>query len=137
MPLTMPHGESKDKRPALQQCGFATLGGKRGVPLWGKPHEGTAAETTVPNTLLAAIAACLAQHGGAPGAYLSVADAARVTADHLTALGATRCISRLPATSTACGRLIPEAVAHTTWAEVGVRAHTKPTPYRPVTSYKA
>jgi transposase len=60
-----------------------------------------------------------------------------VTEDNLAALGDTLFISRLPATYNACGRLIAEAVAHKTWAEVGVLAHTKPTTHRPVTSYKA
>src|SRR5262249_1866808 len=44
-------------------------------------------------------------------------------------------ITRLPATYSECGRLIAEAVAHNTWEEVGVLAHTKPTTHRPVTSY--
>src|SRR5919108_1653522 len=30
-----------------------------------------------------------------------------------------------------------EAVAHNTWEDIGVLAHTKPTQQRPVTSYKA
>ena len=60
-----------------------------------------------------------------------------MTGDKLTALGDTLFITRLPATSNACGRLIAEAVAHNTWAEVGVWSHTKPTARRPVTSYKA
>src|SRR5262249_42853893 len=45
--------------------------------------------------------------------------------------------SRLPATYNECGRLIADAIAHNTWEEVGVLAHTKPTKHRPVTSYKA
>src|SRR5262249_47049637 len=35
-----------------------------------------------------------------------------------------------------CGRLIAEAVAHNTWEEVGVLAHTPPTKHRTVTAYK-
>ena len=66
-----------------------------------------------------------------------VADAALVTAEHLTALGDTLFITRLPATYNACGRLIAEAVAHNTWTELGVIAHTQPTPHRPGTAYKA
>jgi transposase len=65
-----------------------------------------------------------------------VADAALVTEDNLAALGDTLFISRLPATYSACGQLITEAVAHNTWEEVGVLAHTKPTKHRPVTAYK-
>src|SRR5207244_684363 len=79
----------------------------------------------------------LATHGVAPGASISVADAALVTEDNLAALGATLFISRLPATSNACGRLMTEAVAHHTWEDVGVLAHTTPTKHRPATSSKA
>lgn len=86
---------------------------------------------------MSSIATCLGQHGVAPGAYIYIADAALVTEDNLAALGDTRFITRLPATYNACGRLIAEAVAHNTWEEVGVLAHTKPTQHRPATSYKA
>jgi len=82
---------------------------------------------------LSDIATFLAQHGVAPGAYIYVADAVLVTEDNLATLGDTLCISRLPATSNACGRLIAEAVAHNTWEEIGVLAHTKPTQHRPAT----
>jgi hypothetical protein len=91
----------------------------------------------VPNTLWSDMATCLAKHGVAPGAYIYVADAALVTEDHLAALGDTLFISRLPATYKEGGRLIAEAVAHNTWDEVGVLAHTKPPPHRPATSYTA
>ena len=83
------------------------------------------------NTLLSDIATFLAQHGVAPGAYISVADAALVTEENLAALGATLCISRLPATYNACGRIIAEAVAHNTWAALGVSAH-KPRPIKAI-----
>ncbi len=107
------------------------------MPLWGKPEDGNASDKTVNHTLLSHIATFLAKHGVAPGAYIYVADAALVTEDHLAALGDTLFITRLPATYNECGRLIAEAVAHNTWAEVGVLAHTKPTTHRPATSYKA
>jgi hypothetical protein len=106
----------------------------RAVPLWGTPHDGHASDQTVNNTLLSDSATCLAKHGVAPGAYLYVADAALVTEANLAALGDTLFISRLPAPSNECGRLIAEAVAHNTWDDLGVIAHTKPTPHRPVTS---
>jgi len=109
----------------------------RAVPLWGKPHDGNASDKTVNNTLLSDIAAFLAQHGVAPGAYIYVADAALVTEDNLAALGDTLFISRLPATYNECGRIIAEAVAHNTWEECGVIASTKPTRHRPATTYKA
>src|SRR5439155_4933876 len=137
IPFTITHGSSKDKRPDLQQCVFSTLCVDRAVPLWGKPEDGNASDTTVNHTVWSDIATFLAQHGGAPGADISVADAALVTADKLAALGDTLCISRLPATYNSCGRLMTEAVAHNTWADVRVRAHTTPTKHRPGTSYKA
>src|SRR2546427_9015390 len=137
VPCTMTHGYSKDKRPDLKQFVFATLCVDRAVPIWGKPEDGHASDKTVNNTLLSTIATFLAQHGVAPGAYIYVADAALVTEANLAALGDTLFISRLPATSNECGRIIAEAVAHNAWEEVGVLAHTKPTRHRPVTSYKA
>jgi hypothetical protein len=90
----------------------------------------------VNNTLLSNLAAFLAQHGVAPGAYIYVADAALVTEENLAALGDTLFITRLPATYNECRRLIAEAVAGNTWEEIGMLAHTKPTPQRPGTIYK-
>ena len=137
VPFTITHGYSKDKRPDLKQFVFSTLCVDRAVPLWGKPEDGNASDKTVNNTVLSNIATFLAKHGVAPGAYIYVADAALVTEDNLAALGDTLFISRLPATYNECGRLITEAVAHNTWEDVGVLAHTKPTKHRPGTSYKA
>jgi transposase len=137
VPFTITHGYSKDKRPDLKQFVFSTLCVDRAVPLWGKPEDGNASDKTVNNTVLSAIATFLAKHGVAPGAYIYVADAALVTEDNLAALGDTLFISRLPATYNECGRLITEAVAHNTWEDVGVLAHTTPTKHRPGTSYKA
>jgi transposase len=137
VPFRITYGYSKDKRPDLKQFVFSTLCVDRAVPLWGKPEDGNASDKTVHNTLLSTIATFLATHGVAPGAYIYVADAALVTEDNLAALGDTLFISRLPATYNECGRLIAEAVAHNTWQEVGVLAHTKPTKHRPVTAYKA
>jgi transposase len=115
VPLTMTHGDSKDKRPDLKQFVFSTLCVDHAVPLWGQPADGNASDKTINNALLSTIATFLAQHGVAPGAYMYVANAALVTADNLAALGATLFISRLPATYHECGRLITEAVAHNTW----------------------
>lgn len=137
VPFTITHGYSKDKRPDLKQFVFSTLCVDRAVPLWGKPEDGNASDKTVNNTVLSGIATFLAKHGVAPGAYIYVADAALVTEANLAALGDTLFISRLPATYNECGRLITEAVAHNTWEDVGVLAHTKLTKHRPVTSYKA
>jgi transposase len=137
VPFRITYGYSKDKRPDLKQFIFSTLCVDRAVPLWGTPHDGNASDKTVNNTLLSEIATFLAQHGVAPGAYIYVADAALVTEENLTALGDTLFITRLPATYNECGRLIAEAVAHNTWEDVGILAHTKPTKHRPGTAYKA
>jgi transposase len=136
-PFRITYGYSKDKRPDLKQFVFATLCVDRAVPLWGNPEDGNASDKTVNNTVLSDIATFLAKHGVAPGAYIYVADAALVTEDNLAALGDTLFITRLPATYSECGRLIAETVAHDTWEDVGVLAHTKPTKHRPGTSYKA
>src|ERR687883_378459 len=136
VPFTITYGYSKDKRPDLKQFVLSTLCVDRAVPLWGKPEDGNASDKTVNNTVLSGIATFLAKHGVAPGAYIYVADAALVTEENLAALGDTLFITRLPATYNECGRLIAEAVAHNTWEDVGVLAHTKPTKHRPVTSYK-
>jgi len=136
-PVRITYGYSKDKRPDLKPFVFATLCVDRAVPLWGQPEDGNVSDKIVHNTLWSTIATFLAQHGVAPGAYIDVAEAAVVTEDNLAALGDTLFITRLPATYSECGRLIAAAVAHNTWEEVGVLAHTKPTKHRPVTSYKA
>jgi hypothetical protein len=65
-----------------------------------------------------------------------MAAAALVTADNLAALGDTLCITRLPATYSACGRVIAEAVAQKPWEEVGVLAQTPPTKHRPGAFYQ-
>jgi len=98
VPCRIPYGYSKDKRPDLKHCVFATLCVDRAVPLWGQPEEGNASEKTVHTTLLSDLATCLAKHGVAPGADIDVADAALVTEDNLAALGDTLFITRLPAT---------------------------------------
>jgi hypothetical protein len=67
-PFTLPQGSSQDKRPALKQFVFSTLGVDRAVPLWGKPEEGQAAEQTLNTTRLSTSATFLGQPGGAPGA---------------------------------------------------------------------
>jgi len=136
VPFTITYGYSKDKRPDLKQFVFATLCVDRAVPIWGTFEDGNVSDKTINNTLLSNIATFLGKHGVAPGAYIYVADAALVTEENLTALGDTLFITRLPATYSECGRLIAEVVAHNTWEDVGVLAHTKPTRHRAVTSYK-
>jgi transposase len=120
-PFTITHGYSKDKRPDLKQFVFSTLCVDRAVPLWGKPYDGNASDKAVNNTLLSDIAAFLAQHGVAPGAYIYVADAALVTEDNLAALGDTLFLSRLPATYNECGS--SQRPLHTT---PGKRAASSP-----------
>ena len=82
------------------------------------------------------IAQRLAHHGVQPGAYISIADSALVTEDNLAALRDTLCITRFPATYSACARVIGETVARNQWEEVGVLAQTPPTTHRPGTVYK-
>jgi transposase len=138
VPFRITYGYSKDERPDLKQFVLSTLCVDRAVQLWGKPEDGNASDKTMNNTVLSNIATFLATHGVAPGAYIYyVADAALVTEDNLAAFGDTLFITRPPATYSECGRLIAEAVAHNTWEEVGVLAHTQPTKHRAVTAYKA
>ena len=75
----------------------------------------------------------MAQYGVQPGASISIADSALVTEANLAALEDTLCITRLPATSSACKRVMGEAVARNQWEEVGVLARTPPTQHRPGT----
>jgi len=70
----------------------------RAVPIWGKPEDGNASEKTLNTTLGSEITQRLACYGVQPGAYSSIADAARVTTDNLAALRDTLCITHLPAT---------------------------------------
>jgi hypothetical protein len=108
----------------------------RAVPIWGKPEDGNASDKTRNTTLWSEIAQLLAHYGVQPGAYSSIADSALVTQDNLAALRDTWFITRLPATYSAGGRVIAEAVAHNHWEEVGVVAQTPPTKHRPGTCYK-
>jgi hypothetical protein len=108
---------------------------ERAVPIGGRAAEGNASDKTRKTTRLAAIAQLLACHGVAPGASISMADAARVPADKRAALGDPCCSTRLPATSRAWERVIREAVARHPWEEGGGLAPTAPTPPRPGTSY--
>jgi transposase len=98
LPFQVTYGSSQDKRPDLKQFVLSTLCVDRAVPMWGMAADGNASDKTLKTTLLSEIAQLLACHGVAPGAYISIADAALVTADNLAALGDTLCITRLPAT---------------------------------------
>jgi len=136
LPFQVTYGYSKDKRPDLKQFVLSTLCVDRAVPIWGKPEDGNASDKTLNTTLLSEIAQLLAQYGVQPGAYIYIADAALVTEDSLTALRDTLFITRLPATYSACGRVIAEAVAGNDWEVVGVLAQTPATKHRPGTCYK-
>jgi transposase len=129
VPCRVTYGYRTDKRPDLQQLVLSTLCLDRTVPMWGKPEDGHASDKTLNTTLLSEIATILARHG--------VADAALVTEDNLTALGTTLLIRRLPATYTACERVIQEAVARDCWEDIGILATTKATKHRPATFYQA
>jgi len=136
LPFQVTYGYSKDKRPDLKQFVLSTLCVDRAVAIWGKPEEGNASDKTLNATVLSEIAQLLAHYGVQRGAYIYIAAAALVTEDNLAALGDTLFITRLPATYSACGRVITEAVAHNHWEEVGVLAQTPPTQHRPGTFYK-
>jgi transposase len=136
LPFQVTYGYSKDKRPDLKQFVLSTLCVDRAVPIWGQPADGNASDKTLNTTLLSEIAQLLAQYGVQPGAYIYIADAALVTEDNLAALRDTLFIPRLPATYSACTRIIAEAVAHNHWEMVGVLAQTPPTKHRPGTFYK-
>ena len=136
LPFQVTYGYSKDKRPDLKQFVLSTLCVDRAVPIWGKPEDGNASDKTLNTTLLAEIAQLLAHYGVQPGAYIYIADAALVTEDTLAALRDPLFITRLPATYSACGRGIAEAVAANQWEEVGVVAQTPPTQHRPGTCYR-
>jgi transposase len=133
LPFRITSGDSKDKRPDLKPCVRSTLCVDRAVPMWGKPEDGNASDNTLKTTPLSEIAQLLARYGVQQGAYVDMADAALVTEDNLAALGDTLFITRLPATSSACGRGIAAAVAQNRWEEVGVLAQTPPTKHRPGT----
>src|SRR5918911_1076752 len=136
LPFQVTYGYSKDKRPDLKQFVLSTLCVDRAVPIWGKPEDGNASDKTLNTTLLTEIAQLLAHYGVQPGAYIYIADAALVTEDTLAALRDPLFITRLPATYSACGRGIAEAVAANQWEEVGVVAQTPPTQHRPGTCYR-
>ena len=86
LPFQVTDGSSQEKRPDLKPFVLSTLGVDRAVPMWGKPEDGHAADTTRNPTRLAEITQLLARDGVQPGASLSMADAALVTADNLAAL---------------------------------------------------
>ena len=131
LPCRSTSGSSKAKRPDLKPCVLSTRGVERAGPMGGKPAEGQAADKTRTTTLLAELAQRLARDGVQRGAYVDMAAAALVTEDHLAARAETLCITRVPATASAWGRVIAEAVAQSRGEEIGMRAQTPPTTPRP------
>jgi Domain of unknown function (DUF4277) len=126
-PLQVPYGDSQGQRPDLKPFVLSTLCVDRAAPIWGKPEDGKASDKTLNTTLWSEVAQLLARDGVQPGTYIDMADAALVTEDNLAARRNTLLITRLPATSSECGRVMVEAVAHNHWAGVGVWAQTPPT----------
>jgi hypothetical protein len=108
----------------------------RAVPLWGQPEAGHASDKPRNTTRWSEIAQLLAPYGVQPGASSAIADAALVTADRLAARRAPWCLTRLPATYSACARGMAEAVAPNPWEVVGGLAQTPPTKHRPGTCYQ-
>jgi hypothetical protein len=131
LPRQVTDGESQDKWPDLTHCVLAPLWMARAVPIWGKPEEGHASEKTLHTAVVSEIARLLAHYGVHPGALLSVADAALGPEDNLAARGEPVLSPRLPATYSACGRVMAEAVARNPGQEGGRRAQTPPTKPRP------
>src|SRR5262249_8404721 len=136
LPFQVTYGYSKDKRPDLKQFVLSTLCVDRAVPMWGKIEDGNASDKALNTALFSHVAQLLAQYGVQPGAYSYIADSALVTEDNRAALSHTLFITRLPATSSVCERVIGEAVARNQWEEVGGLAQTQPTKHRPGTCYK-
>ena len=136
LPFRITYGDSKDKRPDLKPFVLSTRCVDRAVPMWGKPEDGHASDKPRNTTRLSEIAQLLARYGVQQGAYVYMADAALVTEDNLAALGDPLFITRVPATSSECGRVRAEAVAQNRGEEVGVLAQTPPTKHRPGAFYQ-
>jgi hypothetical protein len=94
----------------------------RAVPIWGQPADGTASAKSLKTPLLSELAQLLV--------------CPRVTEDNRAARGDPLCITRFPATYSAWGRVMAEAVARNQWAAVGMVAQTPPPQPRPGTFYQ-
>ena len=68
-PFRITYGYSQDKRPDLKPCVCATLCGDRAVPIWGKPAEGHASDTTVQNSTTYYYVTTAVDSSGAESAY--------------------------------------------------------------------
>ena len=134
--LKITHGHSKDKRPDLKQFLIQTLCVEKNIPLLGGCEDGNTSDKAINNKILTGISKTMARHGLEPGAYIYIADSAMVTKDNLNRIGENLFISRLPFTYSECDRVIRDAVHNDSFEDIGVTAHTKPTPNRPVASYR-
>ncbi len=134
--LKITHGHSKDKRPDLKQFLIQTLCVEKNIPLLGGCEDGNTSDKAINNKILTSISKTMAKHGLEPGAYIYIADSALVTKDNLNRIGENLFISRLPFTYSECDRVIRDAVEADSFEDIGVTAHTKPTPNRPVASYR-
>jgi transposase len=89
------------------------------------------------NEMLTRISSIMARHGLGAGAFVYVADSAMVTSGNLAVIGdATRFVSRLPATYSACSQAVTEAVEANAWTYVGRLSENPGTTNRPGARYK-
>ncbi|NCC62243.1 MAG: IS1634 family transposase [Verrucomicrobiae bacterium] len=131
------YGFSKDHRPDLKQFMTELLCVERGVPIFGHTLDGNSSDKTSNNRLLTRISSIMAKHGLGPGAFVYIADSAMVTEKNLKVIGdAHRFISRLPASYSACSKLITGAVNADQWIDLGRLAENHGSPNRPGASYK-
>jgi len=131
------YGHSKDHRPDLKQFMTELLCVERGVPIFGSIRDGNSSDKTSNNEMLTRISSIMARHGLGAGAFVYVADSAMVTSGNLAVIGdATRFVSRLPATYSACSQAVTEAVEANAWTYVGRLSENPGTTNRPGARYK-
>ena len=131
------YGHSKDHRPDLKQFVTELLCVERGVPIFGGTLDGNSSDKTSNNRLLTRVGGIMAKHGLGPGAFVYVADSAMVTERNLKAIGEkNRFVTRLPASYSACSKLIAQAVEADEWTELGRLLETPGSVKRPGASYK-
>ena len=111
--IPIPHGDSKDHRPDLQQAVLALLVSQDGgVPVVRKSWEGHASDTPMfqerPGALLQTV-----QQSPQPGSL--VAAATRSNADHAPPRAPLGCITRMPGTRTRVSQVIRHARTWERW----------------------
>ncbi len=138
IPFLITHGHSKDHRPDLKQFLISLLCVERNITLVGETESGNESDKNINNKVLSSVSSHLAKCGIEEGAFIYIADSARVTEENLAKTDASILFkSRLPGPYNECGRAITEAIEKDEWEEVGVLAETKPTKNRPAAFYKA